>query len=314
MDGVREISVVMPLYNKERHVERAVRSILAQTIQPAEIIVVNDGSTDNSVSVVEKIADPRIRIINQKNAGVSAARNRGIREARFELVAFLDSDDEWKSDFLETIYDLIDRYPEAGAYATAYETIDTDAVLRRVAYRSIPEPPWSGIIPDFFSSMLGQPPVWASAVTIRKKVFDNSGFFKEGEVLAEDVDMWCRIALKYPIAFNTKACAVYHLDADNRCYTRGKINKKATGYIETLTAAKQDQSLPEAVRHNISVLRETVELGYAASLIFGHEAKAARKVLKEFECVHMKKKKLMWQVFSYFPVKVLETMMDIKNR
>lgn len=314
MSGVRDISVVMPLYNKERHVERAVRSILAQTMQPAEIIVINDGSTDNSVSVVEKITDPRIRIINQKNAGVSAARNRGIREAGFELIAFLDSDDEWKPDFLETISGLIDRFPQAGAYATAYETVDTDAVVRRITYRAIPEHPWSGIIPDFFDSMLGQPPVWASAVAIRRKVFDNSGFFKEGEVLAEDVDMWCRIALKYPIAFDTKSCSVYHLDADNRCYTRGKINKKATGYIETLTAAIQDLTLPAAVRQNISILRETVELGYAASLIFGHEAKAARRTLKDFDCVHLKKKKLMWQVFSYFPVKVLEMLMDIKNR
>lgn len=314
MSSVKEISVIMPLYNKERHVERAVRSILGQTVQPAEIIVVNDGSTDKSVSVVEKIVDPRIRIINQNNAGVSAARNRGIREAKFALVAMLDSDDEWKPDFLETILDLIERFPEAGAFATAYETIDVDAVIRKVTYRAIPEFPWSGIIPNFFDSMLGQPPVWASAVTVRREVFNKSGFFREGEVLAEDVDMWCRIALKYPVAFNTKACAVYHLEADNRCYTRGKINKKATGYIETLNAAKQDKSLPEDVRYNISVLRETVELGYAASLIFGRETKAARKVLKEFDCVHLKKKKLMWQVFSYFPVRLLEILMDAKNR
>ena len=104
------ISVVIPLYNKERYIERAVYSVLSQTFQQFEIVIVNDGSTDGSVSVIERMNNPLIRLIHQKNGGVSAARNRGIEEARFEYIAFLDADDEWKENHLEVIAGLV-LYP-----------------------------------------------------------------------------------------------------------------------------------------------------------------------------------------------------------
>ena len=91
------ISVVIPLYNKEKQIKRTLQSVLTQTFQDFEIVIVNDGSTDNSTIEVEKIKDSRIRLIHQENAGVSAARNKGIEEAKYELIAFLDADDEWKS-------------------------------------------------------------------------------------------------------------------------------------------------------------------------------------------------------------------------
>ena len=114
-------SIVIPLYNKENLIEYSIRSILSQTFQDFEIIVVNDGSTDNSVSIAESVMDSRIRIINQTNAGVSAARNRGIKEARYNLIAFMDADDEWKPDYLDTQYRLIQKYPECSVFACNYE-------------------------------------------------------------------------------------------------------------------------------------------------------------------------------------------------
>ena len=93
------ISVVIPLYNKEEQIADTLQSIFAQTFQDFEIVIVDDGSTDNSVEEVEKFDDSRIRLIHQTNAGVSAARNRGIEEARGELIAFLDADDEWKPEY-----------------------------------------------------------------------------------------------------------------------------------------------------------------------------------------------------------------------
>lgn len=114
------ISVVIPLYNKERYIERAVYSVLSQTFQQFEIVIVNDGSTDGSVSVIERMNNPLIRLIHQKNGGVSAARNRGIEEARFEYIAFLDADDEWKENHLEVIAGLIRKFPECGVFGTSY--------------------------------------------------------------------------------------------------------------------------------------------------------------------------------------------------
>lgn len=100
------ISVVIPLYNKEKQIANTLHSVLRQTFQNFEIVVVNDGSTDNSVQEVEKVNDIRIRIVHQNNAGVSAARNKGIEEARYDIIAFLDADDEWKAEYLETQYYL----------------------------------------------------------------------------------------------------------------------------------------------------------------------------------------------------------------
>ena len=114
-------TVVIPLFNKERHIERAVRSVINQTFQDFEIIVVDDGSTDNSVEEVLKIKDNRIKLIKQKNGGVSSARNKGIDESRFEYIAFLDADDAWKPNFLESINGVIEQYPKAGAYCTSYD-------------------------------------------------------------------------------------------------------------------------------------------------------------------------------------------------
>ena len=106
------ISVVIPLYNKERYIHRAVESVLSQKIAPDEVIIVDDGSTDGGAREVKKISDFRIRLVQQSNSGECAARNRGIDEARNELVAFLDADDEWKPDFLAQIHRLMNNFPD----------------------------------------------------------------------------------------------------------------------------------------------------------------------------------------------------------
>src|SRR5574344_715427 len=113
------ISVVIPLYNKERYIEKTIHSVLKQSFNKFEIVVVNDGSTDNSLAIVESIRDSRIRVFDQKNSGVSAARNRGIKEAKYDFIAFLDGDDEWLSNHLPIIANLIDKYPSCGVFATS---------------------------------------------------------------------------------------------------------------------------------------------------------------------------------------------------
>ncbi len=112
------VSVVIPLYNKAESVLAAVGSVLRQSYADFELIVVDDGSTDSSVSVVVGIGDRRMRIVAQANAGPGAARNRGLGEALGEYVAFLDADDEWEPKFLELAVDALDRHPECAAWVS----------------------------------------------------------------------------------------------------------------------------------------------------------------------------------------------------
>lgn len=106
------ISVVIPLYNKAPHIERALNSILSQTIQPIEIVVVDDGSTDGGPKIVENFNYPNIRLIRQEHQGVSIARNRGITESKGGLISFLDADDVWLPGYLEEINKLRERFPK----------------------------------------------------------------------------------------------------------------------------------------------------------------------------------------------------------
>ena len=106
---------------------KTIKAVLNQSYQDFEIVVVNDGSTDNSVVEVEKFQDLRIRIINQHNSGVSAARNRAIQESKGEYIALLDGDDEWKPDYLKTQYNLTQKYPECDVFAVNYELHDVNS-------------------------------------------------------------------------------------------------------------------------------------------------------------------------------------------
>ncbi|MBG0969467.1 glycosyltransferase family 2 protein [Bacillus sp. SRB3LM] len=204
------ISIVIPLYNKELYIERAIQSVLSQTIQDFEIILIDDGSNDNSVKKVKKIHDSRVQLIHQTHAGASAARNKGIHVAKADIIAFLDADDEWKPTFLETILRLVDNYPSARAYATSYEIILTNRKRLIPKIKGIPGSPWKGVIPNYFESTLGDLPIISSAIAIQKSIFKEVGNFPVRAQLGEDQDMWFRIAQKYSIAYSHTFQAIYY--------------------------------------------------------------------------------------------------------
>ena len=217
------VSVVIPLYNKVRHIQRAINSALVQTYQDFELIVIDDGSTDGGGDVVRQVKDSRIRLITQPNAGVSAARNQGVAEAKTDLVAFLDADDEWMPNHLATVMELRNTYPEAGMYATAYRFCK-DGKTWRPAFVHCVADPQGGFLEDYFQAAFGPPPIWTSAVMIPKHVLAEVGHFPVGMKRGEDMNTWARIALRYRVAWSPVEGAVYHFSVDNRACSLTPVN------------------------------------------------------------------------------------------
>jgi len=249
------VSVVIPLFNKAPHIGRALESVLAQTVPPGEIIVIDDGSTDRGGEIVQSFADPRIRLIRQDNQGVSAARNRGIAESRGELVAFLDADDAWRPRFLEVILRLKQKYPQSGLYATAHDVFTSDGSLVSTNIQIFNAGQSDGIIENFFRVGLS----WAvhtSACAVPKQVLIALGGFEVGEILHEDNDLWLRIALHYPIAWSSEPLSVWHQDAvsrtvgHKRCTREPAISRNARRALaEGLVPSEQMEDFKEYAAH-----------------------------------------------------------------
>lgn len=204
------ISVVIPLYNKEKQIGQTLQSVLSQTFQDFEIVIVNDGSTDSSVAKVEEINDSRIRLINQSNAGVSAARNRGINEAKGKYVAFIDADDEWKPDYLETQLMLANKYPECEAFATNYEFRNTTGVTSPTKINNIPFKGEDGILSNYFEvAASSHPPICSISIMATKDALMAIGGFPVGIKSGEDLLTWARLACHYKIAYTRHTAATF---------------------------------------------------------------------------------------------------------
>lgn len=224
MSKNRTISVVIPLYNKAASIEKTMQTVLLQTFRHIEVIVVNDGSTDNSLEVVKSMKDERIKVINKENGGVSSARNRGILEASADYIVFLDADDYWEPDYLEEMYKLILDFPDASIYGCAYDWVEngiskTDDFHFPLLYRNI--------VDNYFQTALNHHLYWTSAVIVRKKCIQKIGCFDERISIGEDLDVWFRMNLKYKGVFFNKVLAHYNIGGPNRAMKRKHDYRKS---------------------------------------------------------------------------------------
>lgn len=202
------LSIVIPLYNKEKQIGDTLRSVLAQTYQDFEIVIVDDGSTDNSIAEVKKLSDPRIRVISQENAGVSAARNTGISAAKGEYIALIDGDDVWKPEFLSTIISLIKKYPNCDVFASKYELHDVNGSVIPTIINNLPFSSEEGIISNYFEvASCSNPPICSSSVVASKHAFNSILGFPVGIKSGEDLLTWARLACRYQIAYSNKTLA-----------------------------------------------------------------------------------------------------------
>jgi glycosyltransferase involved in cell wall biosynthesis len=306
-------SVVIPLYNKAPHIQRALQSVLAQTRQDFEIIVIDDGSTDGGGEIVRGIPDSRIRLVQQENAGVSAARNRGIREAQANLIAFLDADDAWKPRFLETVLRLKEQFPDAGAYATAYELHESNSKVIQPRYKAIPPPPWEGLIPNYFRSALDTPPVSSSAVAVPKGVFMDVGYFPLGERLGEDGDMWLRIALKYPIVFSWQIGAAYFRDASNRACDSHFMQSEYR-LVETGRESIRNGEVPPSKLPDLEEYMAKYTIFASAQCVLAGKPAKARQMLADCNTIRFYQQKVWWYFWAIMPAPLTHFVWQVKRR
>lgn len=205
------ISVVIPLYNKGAYIADAIRSVLIQAVPVLEVLVVDDGSTDDGPAQVAAMRQPQIRLLTQPNAGVSAARNRGIAQARGDLVAFLDADDLWQPGFLDAITALYRQCPDAKLYGTGYTRVDPqghreDVQLQRLASEA------SGAVADFYRAWSAGSFTFTSAIAVpRATLLALTPAFPVGERLGEDQDLWFRLAERGTVAYCNRPLVDYRV-------------------------------------------------------------------------------------------------------
>jgi GT2 family glycosyltransferase len=219
-------SVVIPLFNKEELIGDTLRSVLAQKYQNFEVVVIDDGSTDQSASVVTAIAEsePRIRLIAQANAHVSAARNQGIRESKGDYVALLDADDLWKVNHLEELSLLARKFPGAGMLGTAYARRlagrpDQAGLVRDLVGRR-------ALVDDYFATAVDYQFIYTSSIAIRKDVFDAVGAFDEKDKLfSEDLALWARVAARYRVAYSGNVTVIYNCDVPGQATSGGRVQR-----------------------------------------------------------------------------------------
>jgi glycosyltransferase involved in cell wall biosynthesis len=216
-----KVTVVVPAYNKKDTINRCIDSILNQTFQDFEIIVIfqpaENENLDDMTAIIEDYHDPRIKIIAQVKRGVSIARNRGVEMANAELIAFLDADDEWTINFLDLINSLVEKFPKAGAYATAFQYIKNHDIVN--LSNPIVKNKFKGPI-DYFETAINGPLFCSSSIVFKKDALLKTGGFDTKMWFGEDNDLWARTALKFDIAFDSSVGTYYYLGIPGQATTQ----------------------------------------------------------------------------------------------
>jgi glycosyltransferase involved in cell wall biosynthesis len=223
-------TVILPLYNKEKYIENAIKSILNQTFIDFEVVIVNDCSTDKSVEIASKFLSEKLQIIHhEKNSGLAATRNTGIKKVTSNYVTFLDADDLWKPHFLEKIFHLIQNFPEARIFGTNYEEIWDKTVKKpQNGSESLPKD-FTGYL-NFFKINLKQGIYNHGSVCVHKEVYEKVGFYNEKIQLSQDLDFNIRANYHYKLAYDNSVQMSYFMQTDNQLTRSSIVNKTIPDY------------------------------------------------------------------------------------
>ena len=270
---------------------------MSQTVPVFEIIVVDDGSTDQGGWIVREKQYGNVRVIRQKNQGVSAARNRGIIEAVGDYIAFIDADDIWAPHFLAELEMLIRSFPEANFFATGYQKklANDEYISPKLSSRLCQTQPH--ILDNYFEVVgLGDLPFTASSFAINRQLIERCGFFPEGEPMGEDQWFFSAAALNGKIAYSPRVLSYYQIQAENRACV-DNLPREECPFSKRLMATATVDIVEESLRQDI--LRYTAaHLLHLAKVNarFG-QYKVALSFLKDSRCWKKPLHKIYWEVY-----------------
>ena len=216
-------TVIIPVYNKEKFIENTIKSVLQQSFSDFELILVNDGSTDNSILKIENFSDSRITFYTKENGGASSARNFGLEKAKAKFITFLDADDYWYPDFLQEMASSIEEFPNHKIFSAAIE-VESDKVVFPSQY-SIKKSSEREIV-DYFVASMKTTIICTSCAVFEKSVFEKVGHFDTEIKSGQDTDMWIRMGLEFPVVFSWKILARYVYDPNSLSRKKEYLNKK----------------------------------------------------------------------------------------
>lgn len=276
-------TVVIPLYNKAKHILRALESVAQQQYPANEIIVIDDGSTDEGASIVHNANIKNVTLIKQNNQGVSAARNNAVALAKNEYIAFLDADDQWLPLFLDEVSRLIVKFPHTQFFATRYQIVESENnyIDAKIKLKNID--PEGMILEDFFYiASQGDLPFRMSSVVIQQSFFYSIGGFPLDEPIGEDQELFCNAALNTAIAYSPNIHLLYHNDAQNQA-SKNNIPSTECGFSVRLTKEAQKSTIKQSSLYMLKY--SATHLCHLAKINIGEgHYRQARALLSDPRC------------------------------
>ncbi len=220
-----KFSVVISVFNKEKYIAETLKSVLAQTFTDFEVVILNDGSTDNSEAEILKFKDPRIRYFSKENQGASAGRNFTIQQAEANYIALMDADDYWYPFYLEEQNRLLTEFPNESVFATA-----TEIKRNRKTFKNSYSTQTFGkdsILVDYFQASQLDSVLLSISTVLKKPIFENVGWYDPKIKSGEDTDLYVRIGLKYKVVFSPKVCATYIIRKNSLFQSVKNLEEKA---------------------------------------------------------------------------------------
>lgn len=306
------ISVIIPAYNVEEYIARSISSALNQKVKPFEIIVVDDGSTDNTAKVIGSYKEDIVYVF-QENGGSSSARNLGIETARGNWIAFLDSDDEWVDTHLQNFKATLSKFPHIKWYGSSFKFLDT---LKKKEINLVPKAHYEGaekfiLFNDYMSAFPPKAYFSSPTMIIKKSVFDVVGYFDTRKKTSEDVDMWFRIGLNFPEVGYCPVPAAIVYKRENSLSTTNSWNPfKTFDRIEECKSLASDYS--EDARERIKPrIAYWVSKLVKRSVKYG-DKQTLKRIKEEYFNILPKKFKRIVKLTTIFPLAI--KLVQFKNR